>query len=165
MIGYLGLGANIGNRQANLRQALRAIKAAGLELISLSSLYETKPVGEVSQQRDFINACVKIQTDLDPDQLLELCKKIEKQLGRKSNIRRGPRIIDIDILLLDSITLKSDKLQLPHPEILSRRFVLVPLLEIDQTLALPNGIKLIEHHINENQQIKLSDQHISLDSL
>ena len=111
----------------------------------MSSLYETEPVGEILDQPDFLNAVVRIRTDLEPEQLLDLCKAIEAEHGRAfGGPRHGPRPIDLDLLLLGEVELSTERLTLPHPEITSRRFVLAPLLELDADLRLPDGTDLAE---------------------
>jgi 2-amino-4-hydroxy-6-hydroxymethyldihydropteridine diphosphokinase len=103
-------------------------------------VYETEPVGLVPDQREFFNACVRIETGLDPEELLDACKRTERELGREpGGVRHGPRSIDIDVLLLAGREYSSVRLKLPHPEVASRRFVLVPLLELDPELTLPDG--------------------------
>jgi 2-amino-4-hydroxy-6-hydroxymethyldihydropteridine diphosphokinase len=137
MIGYLGLGSNIGDRRANLQAAVEDLWAHDIEVLASSSLYETQPVGEVLDQRDFYNACLQIETDLDPHGVLDACKAVERALGREpGGVRHGPRPIDVDVLLLGEIEMESDRLRLPHREVLSRRFVLVPLLELDPDLEV-----------------------------
>ena len=126
----MGLGSNVGDRLANLRAAREAL-AEHLEVLGASSVYETAPQGEVLDQPDFLNAVLAIETDLGPLELLDACKKVERQLGRAPvGVRRGPRSIDIDLLRLGEIKLQSEPLTLPHPEIAARRFVLEPLLEV-----------------------------------
>jgi 2-amino-4-hydroxy-6-hydroxymethyldihydropteridine diphosphokinase len=111
----------------------------------VSSAYETEPVGEIVDQPDFLNAAVRVRTGLDPDALLELCKQIEAERGREFDLpRHSPRPLDIDLLLLGDVQLASDRLTLPHREVGSRRFVLVPLLELDPGLVLPDGTRLAE---------------------
>ena len=140
MIGYLGLGSNVGDRRANLQAAVEDLWAHDIEVLASSSLYETQPVGEVLDQRDFYNACVRIETDLDPHGLLDACKAVERALGRDpGGVRHGPRPIDVDMLLLGEIEMENDRLRLPHREVLSRRFVLVPLLELDPHLEVAGG--------------------------
>ena len=108
-------------------------------------MYETEPVGEILDQPDFLNAAVRIQTALEPEALLDVCKTIEAERGRDlSGPRHSPRPIDIDLLLLGEIELSTDRLRLPHPEVTSRRFVLAPLLELDPGLRLPNGTSLAD---------------------
>jgi 2-amino-4-hydroxy-6-hydroxymethyldihydropteridine diphosphokinase len=110
---------------------------------AVSSLYETEPVGEILDQPDFLNAVVRIRTSLEPEELLDACKAIEADHGRDfDGPRHGPRPIDIDLLLLGDVVLSTDRLTLPHPEVTSRRFVLLPLLELDPDLRLPDGTEL-----------------------
>ena len=131
-VGYLGLGSNIGDRRAHLEAAVRAAAGARRAVARLIEVYETEPVGLVLDQREFYNACVRIETALAPEELLDACKDVERELGRAAGgPRHGPRVIDVDLLLLDAIEYSSERLTLPHPEVRSRRFVLVPLLELD----------------------------------
>ncbi|HLM25815.1 MAG TPA: 2-amino-4-hydroxy-6-hydroxymethyldihydropteridine diphosphokinase [Thermoleophilaceae bacterium] len=130
MRGYLGLGSNEGDRLANLRAA-RDLLARRVQLVSASSVYETEPQGEVTDQADFLNAVLEIETELEPHELLDLCKQVERELGREpGGVRHGPRPIDVDLLLLGSLRVDDERLTLPHPEITARRFVLEPLLEL-----------------------------------
>jgi len=141
--GYLGLGSNVGDREQNLRRAIAALRAHGVEVEAVSSLYETEPVGEITDQPDFLNAAARIRTGLEPEPLLDLCKAIEAELGRVfAGPRHGPRPIDLDLLLLGDLEHRSERLTLPHPEVTSRRFVLAPLLELDPELRLPDGTAL-----------------------
>jgi 2-amino-4-hydroxy-6-hydroxymethyldihydropteridine diphosphokinase len=143
--GYLGLGSNIGDRRAHLESAVAALPAHGVNVLASSSVYETEPVGLVPDQREFYNACLAIETDDDPDELLRACKDVERSLGREpGGPRHGPRPIDVDVLLLDALEYASDRLILPHPEVTSRRFVLVPLLELEPGLVLPDGTSLAQ---------------------
>jgi 2-amino-4-hydroxy-6-hydroxymethyldihydropteridine diphosphokinase len=144
-VGYLGLGSNVGDRLANLRAAVAALPEHGVKVEASSSVYETEPVGEVLDQRDFYNACLRVDTDLGPEELLDVCKAVELELGREAGgVRHGPRVIDVDLLLLDGREYSSERLALPHPTITERRFVLVPLLELDPELRLPDGTVLAE---------------------
>ena len=144
-VGYLGLGSNEGDRLATLRAARAALDGPGLVVTASSSVYETAPQGEVTDQPDFLNACVRIQTDLEPEALLDACKRVERRLGRApGGVRHGPRPIDVDVLLLGGREHRSERLTLPHAEVTSRRFVLEPLLELDPDLALPDGTPLAE---------------------
>jgi 2-amino-4-hydroxy-6-hydroxymethyldihydropteridine diphosphokinase len=143
--GYLGLGSNVGDRLGNLRAAREALGLRGVEVVAASSVYETVPQGEVRDQPDFLNACLAVETELGPEELLDACKDVERALGRAAGgVRHGPRPIDVDLLLLDGLEHRSERLTLPHPEILSRRFVLEPLLELDPELTLPDGTRLAE---------------------
>jgi 2-amino-4-hydroxy-6-hydroxymethyldihydropteridine diphosphokinase len=144
--GYFGLGSNVGDRLGNLRAARNALdRIGGLDVVASSSVYETEPQGEVLDQPDFLNAAVRIETTLGPEDLLDACKAVERELGRVAGgVRHGPRPIDIDLLLLGDVEYESDRLRLPHRDVLARRFVLAPLLELDPGLALPNGTKLAD---------------------
>lgn len=145
MIGYLGLGSNTGDRRAHLTAAVAALGERGVEVLASSSVYETEPVGLVLHQRDFFNACVRIESTLGPEELLDTCKQVERELGRApGGIRHGPRPIDVDVVLLGDQTYASDRLTLPHPQLTSRRFVLIPLLELDPELTLPTGVRLAD---------------------
>jgi len=138
--GFLGLGSNIGDRRSFLEAAVAALPEHGVTVLASSSVYETEPVGLVSDQREFFNACLRIETELEPEPLLDACKHVERAIGRESGgIRHGPRVIDVDLLLLGDLQYRSARLTLPHPEVSSRRFVLVPLLELDPELVLPSG--------------------------
>jgi 2-amino-4-hydroxy-6-hydroxymethyldihydropteridine diphosphokinase len=142
-VGYLGLGSNVGDRAAHLRAAVAALRGHGVKVEAVSSAYQTEPVGEILDQPDFLNAAVRIRTELDPEALLDLCKAIEVEQGRMlGGQRHGPRPLDVDLLLLGDLELESDRLTLPHPQVSSRRFVLEPLLELDPELALPDGAPL-----------------------
>ena len=138
--GYLGLGSNIGDRRANLQAAVEVLWTHDVVVLASSSVYETEPVGEVLDQREFFNACLKIETPLDPHGLLVACKAVERALGREpGGLRHGPRPIDVDVLLLGELQHQSERLRLPHREVLTRRFVLVPLLELAPDLEVPGG--------------------------
>ena len=142
-VGYLSLGSNVGERRAALEAAAAALPGHGVEVLASSSVYETEPVGDVLEQRDFLNVCVRVRTALEPEALLDACKTVERDLGREpGGVRHGPRPIDVDVLLLGDTAHRSDSLVLPHPEVTSRRFVLVPLLELDPELRLPDGAAL-----------------------
>ena len=138
--GYLGLGSNVGDRRANLQAAVDALPAHGVDVLAASSVYETAPVGEVLDQPDFLNACVRFRTALAPEPLLDACKAVERELGRRAGgARHGPRPIDVDLLLLGEETYRSARLSLPHEQVTSRRFVLVPLLELAPELGVPGA--------------------------
>ncbi len=144
MRGYLGLGSNEGDRLGALRAARKELEQREIAVVASSSVYETAPQGDVLDQPDFLNACLAIETDLDPERLLDACKEVERALGRvPGGPRHGPRPIDVDVLLLGNLVHDSDRLTLPHPEVSARRFVLEPLLELDPGLALPDGTPLV----------------------
>lgn len=145
MIGYLSLGSNVGDPRANLEAAIAALPARGVRVLASSSTYVTEPVGEILDQPDFLNACVRIETDHGPEELLDACKAIELELGRDPTApRHSPRPADLDVLLLGDLTYASERLSLPHREVTSRRFVLVPLLELDPELTTPDGHRLAD---------------------
>jgi 2-amino-4-hydroxy-6-hydroxymethyldihydropteridine diphosphokinase len=142
-VGYLGLGSNVGDRLRNLRAARDALVLYEVAVEASSSVYETAPQGEVTDQPDFLNAALRVRTALGPEELLEAAKGVERDLGREPGGRRhGPRPIDVDVLLLGDVEYSSDRLVLPHREVTSRRFVLEPLLELEPDLALPDGTPL-----------------------
>jgi 2-amino-4-hydroxy-6-hydroxymethyldihydropteridine diphosphokinase len=144
MRGYLGLGSNVGDRRANLQSAVDALPGHGAIVLACSSTYDTDPVGLVLDQASFLNACVRIETALGPEELLDACKSIERELGRdvEGGIRHGPRPIDVDLLLLGDEPYSSERLTIPHAQVTSRRFVLIPLLELDFDLTTPDGKRL-----------------------
>ena len=141
--GLLGLGSNVGDRRLHLQQAVDALPAAGVEVLAASSVYDTDPVGEVLEQPSFLNACLRVESELEPLALLDAVKHLERELGREQGeIRHGPRSIDIDILLLGTLELRHERMLLPHEQLLQRRFVLIPALELDFALATPAGERL-----------------------
>lgn len=143
MIGYLGLGSNVGDRRAALQSAVDALGPRGVEVLASSSTYDTDPVGELTDQPPFLNACLRVSTELGPERLLTACKAVERELGRRpGGVRHGPRPIDVDVLLLGELAHQSPDLRLPHDQVLSRRFVLIPLLELDFDLSVPSGARL-----------------------
>jgi 2-amino-4-hydroxy-6-hydroxymethyldihydropteridine diphosphokinase len=143
--GYLGLGSNVGDSAGHLSAAVELLEAEGIDVDAVSSTYVTEPVGEILDQPDFLNAAVRIGTDLEPEELLDACKRVEAERGRSFDApRHSPRPLDVDLLLLGDLELTSDRLTLPHPEVTRRRFVLVPLLELDPELTLPDGTRLAE---------------------
>lgn len=130
-ISYVALGSNLGDREKNLKEALKHIAALPeTKAIKSSSIYETEPVGE-PKQRPFYNAVVKIETSLAPERLLQKLQEIEKAFGRVRKEKWGPRTLDLDILLYEQQIIATDKLTIPHPLMAERAFVLEPLAEID----------------------------------
>lgn len=127
---YLGLGSNVGDREHQLKEALRLLDAQqGVKVTRVSSLYETAPVGYVDQP-DFLNLCAEIETDLTPQAVLKNGLDIEQQLHRVRKERWGPRTLDIDILLYGNKIIEDQDLSIPHPRMAERAFVLIPLQEI-----------------------------------
>lgn len=141
--GLLGLGSNVGDRRAHLQAAVVVLPSVGVRVTAASSAYDTDPVGEVLEQPSFLNACLLVETALEPLELLDAVKRLEAELGRDAGgVRHGPRAIDIDILLLGDIEIAHERMTLPHSQVLSRRFVLIPALELDFELATPDGTRL-----------------------
>jgi len=134
---YLSLGSNLGDRQANIRAAIAALPSAGAQVNQISSLYETEPVDFLDQPW-FLNCVVETETSLEPHALLQALHSIETQLGSKKEFAKGPRKIDLDILLYGAETIATPDLQVPHPRMLQRRFVLAPLAEIVPNLQHPS---------------------------
>lgn len=132
---YLSLGSNIGDRVGNLHAALKYLSES-LKLVDVSSIYETEPVG-VADQPDFLNMAVSADTNLEPLALLDAAKRAEELVGRRPTFRWGPREVDIDILLYGDRTILADRLSIPHPEMVRRAFVLVPLAEIAAEVVHP----------------------------
>ena len=133
---YLSLGSNVGDREANLRIAIAAFASAGVHLMQVSSIYETEPVDYLDQPW-FLNCVVEAETDMEPQTLLQALRAIESQMGGKKEFAKGPRKIDLDILLYGAETIDTPELQIPHPRLHLRRFVLTPLAEIAPTLRHP----------------------------
>ena len=129
---YLGLGSNVGDRMANLLAAVDALQARAIQVTAASHVYETEPQAGAVGQDDFLNACIEVETGLDPDGLLAAAKQIELDLGRDPNApRHASRPIDIDILIVEGTRIDKPNYQVPHAGIGLRRFVLEPLLELD----------------------------------
>ncbi|MCL4368828.1 MAG: 2-amino-4-hydroxy-6-hydroxymethyldihydropteridine diphosphokinase [Actinobacteria bacterium] len=145
---YLGLGSNVGDRTANLRQAVGLVAATpGISIDQVGGLYETEPVG-VKDQPWFLNTVVRISTDLSPHDLLAVAKRVEATVGRTPTFRWGPREIDVDVLLYDEVRMSDATLTIPHPRIAERLFVLLPLRDVNPTWVDAAGVSiddLIDH--------------------
>lgn len=133
---YLALGTNVGNREENLREAVRLLRQAGIVIKRVSSIYETEPV-DYRDQDWFLNSALEAATELPPQELLARMREIEVAMGSKKPFAKGPRLIDLDILLYGDSTIGTPDLEVPHPRMLERRFVLVPLAEIAPTYRHP----------------------------
>ena len=141
---YLSLGANLGQREASIIEAMRLLQASEkIQLTAVSSLYETPPWGKLDQPA-FINAAAAVKTELAPLELLQICQSIEKQLGRQRHEHWGARTIDVDMLYIPGVTMDEEALKLPHPYMLQRSFVLVPLAEVAGEMVIA-GKNVKEH--------------------
>lgn len=151
-LAYISLGTNMGDRYKNLVNAIHYLKVEKeIHLVKCSSIYDTVPVG-YTEQEDFLNMVISVRTTLTPNELLEICLRIEKDLGRKREFKWGPRIIDLDILLYNQENIEAENLIVPHPRMQERAFVLAPLLEIDSSIMIPNQDKSIEDYFNMNAE-------------
>ena len=144
----LGLGSNIGDREGYIRRAVEELSGK-FSIIKVSDIYKTKAWGEENQP-DFLNACLTAETDMSSEEILEIVKSIETELGRTESYRWGPREIDIDILLLDNQQINSQRLIIPHPELANRAFVLVPLTQIAPDLIDPRTNQSIAELVESN---------------
>ncbi len=142
---FIGIGSNVGDRVAFCRRAVRELEQVdGVAVEAVSSLYETTPVGG-PPQRSYVNAVVRIATDLGPTPVLAICKDIERRLGREpTEMRWGPRVVDLDILLYDEDKVSEPELEIPHPRLKERLFALLPLLEIAPDATDPWGERLAD---------------------
>jgi 2-amino-4-hydroxy-6-hydroxymethyldihydropteridine diphosphokinase len=147
---YLSLGSNLGDRVGHIRKALRLLSEAGVCIHRVSSFYKTEPVGYVSQPW-FINCVVEGATDLMPLQLLKLLQSVERSLGRRPGVAKGPRPIDIDILLYENVVVRSAALNIPHAQLSERRFVLIPLRELAGTLRIPITQRTVLEMLHETR--------------
>lgn len=148
-IAYLSIGSNMGNRLKAFQRAIQLLdKINAIRVVASSSIYETDPVG-YTNQACFLNAVIKISTSLQPEDLLQTCLLIEKKLGRKREIRWGPRTLDLDILLYNQENIETESLIVPHPRIQERAFVIIPLMELDPNIKLPNVNAALDDILNQ----------------
>jgi 2-amino-4-hydroxy-6-hydroxymethyldihydropteridine diphosphokinase len=145
---YLSLGSNVGDREANLRAAIDELPHAGVEVTRVSSFYETEPV-DLRQQPWFLNCVVEVETHFDADMLLRALREIEAKMGSKKLVAKGPRLIDMDILLYGGDTIDTPELQVPHPRMHLRRFVLAPLAEIAPQALHPSLKRTVKQLLEE----------------
>lgn len=151
-IAYIGLGSNLGNREQYLRTALARIEGdSAITITKVSSIYETAPVG-VTDQPAFLNMVIEIETSYSPSKLLDVIQSIENACGRKRDMRWGPRTLDLDILLYNQENMKSERLEIPHPRMAERAFVLIPLYEINPALVQTLFAKAYEMVKQSNNQ-------------
>jgi len=152
---FIGLGSNLGNRAGNIKDAIRLLEESGdIKALATSSIYESEPIG-VLDQPNYLNRVLKIETSLEPHELLKTTQGIEAQLGRDPDTHFQPRPIDIDILLYDELDLESLELKIPHSRLKSRRFVLEPLLEIEPNAADPVSARPFSDFLKEVKSQKL----------
>ncbi len=154
---FLSLGTNIGDREQNLIRCIEALEGRNINIVRNSSIYETEPYGDTAQP-NFYNMVVRIKTSFTPTQLLYETKLIEKQFGRKKTGRWGPRIIDIDILTYNRVSLQKPELIIPHPQLHKRRFVLIPLKEVDNRFVHPTLKKNVDQILAEcedNREVRI----------
>jgi len=144
---YIGIGSNLGNRKENCEIAIKHLKDRGINILTVSPAIETEPWG-VEEQPKFINMAIEVETDLSPEGLLILLKKLEEIMGRTQTVRWGPRLIDLDILFYNDLVMKSAELEIPHPRIQHRDFVLRPLAEIAPDLLHPVFKKSIQEMLD-----------------
>ena len=156
---YLGLGSNIGDREANLRQALEELQTPDLRLCRSSSLYETEPMG-LREQAWFLNQVAEFETELLPLALLRRIHEVETKLGRRREVLNGPRTIDVDILLYGNTVMKTAELQIPHPRYRERRFVLEPLAELNAELKDPETAQSVADMLTavHDQRVDAADR-------
>ena len=151
---YLGLGTNMGDKQAYLKEACKIISDnTNINIVKISKVYKTKAWGYTNQD-DFLNICIEVDTNLSPEELLEVCHEVENKLNRVRVIRWGPRTIDVDILFFNNIISTDENLILPHPRIKERAFVLIPLMDLNKELSIDN--KTISYYLSnlEKEELK-----------
>ncbi|MCI2790056.1 2-amino-4-hydroxy-6-hydroxymethyldihydropteridine diphosphokinase [Staphylococcus warneri] len=151
---YLGLGSNMGDRAHQLQQAIQIIdRFQHIDVASVSPIYETEPVGYTDQPQ-FLNLCIEIETTLKPQELLKRCLETEQALHRVRKIRWGPRTLDVDILLYGNEIIEEDNLIIPHPRMVERAFVLIPLNDIASKHIEPRSQRLIENLVTADSTVK-----------
>jgi len=158
---FLSLGSNGGDRFANIREALDRLATVGVEVRRVSSLYKTEPVG-FGPQRWFVNCVAEVGTQLMPLQLLKALKSVERALGRRPGVAKGPRPIDIDILLYENVVVRSSVLTIPHERLAERRFVLIPLRELAATARHPvtrrTVLEMLQDTRDASQVVRLKQE-------
>jgi 2-amino-4-hydroxy-6-hydroxymethyldihydropteridine diphosphokinase len=157
---YLSLGSNLGDRAANIERALTMLAAAGVRMIRRSSLYKTEPV-DFTAQGWFLNLAAEVETALMPRQLLHAIRRVEQEMGRRRIVPAGPRVLDIDILLYGTSIVRTAELEVPHPRMAQRRFVLVPMAEIAPGLRHPvlklTMLELLASTQDRSQVVRLQE--------
>lgn len=158
---YLSLGSNMGDRAENIARAIAALGLRGVRVTQESSLYETEPL-EIREQPWFLNCAIAAETDLSPERLMEVLLEIEREMGRERLVPKGPRLIDMDILLYGSDSVKEPGLEIPHPRMAERKFVLVPLAEIagetNHPVAMMTTAEMLEATADRSEVRKWPDK-------
>ena len=140
----LGLGANLGDRLRSLQAAVDLLAAGGVRAVASSRVWETEPIGGPPEQPPYLNAVIRTETEVGPNEVLAICNHVEAELGRTRDVRWGPRTIDIDILLFDDLVVNEPALTIPHPRMTERSFVVLPLLELDPDPVLADGTRILD---------------------
>lgn len=164
---YLSFGSNLGDRAANLESGLSLLPECGVRIWKVSRVYETRPVGETPDPRDYLNIGVLAETALEPLELLVCLKAIEQKVGRKPAEHWMPRILDIDLILYDRLVMETPTLTLPHPLMRERAFVLIPLFELEPDFVLPDGTPvrtLVEQPAIQSQEVHPYHANLSIPS-
>ncbi|TGB00797.1 2-amino-4-hydroxy-6-hydroxymethyldihydropteridine diphosphokinase [Halobacillus salinus] len=157
---FIALGSNLSERERYLARALQLLdKHQAVELVEKSYVYETEPVG-YTDQSDFLNMVVKVQTTLTPLELLEQCQSIEQELGRERVVKWGPRTIDLDILLYDDENIERERLIIPHPHMHERAFVMVPLRDVAPNVTIPGRDQTVSAMINQLPESDVNDMKV-----
>ena len=162
---YLSLGSNLGERRHNLSEAIRRLDSIG-RVLAVSSFYETEPV-ELTDQPSFLNCVVALEAEIEPEQLMRALLHLEQEMGRKRIEKKGPRSIDIDILLFGDTVIDTPELTVPHPAMAKRRFVLKPLAEIAPDVQIPTSKKTVREalaELPEGQRVEKAWPRIGTDS-
>jgi 2-amino-4-hydroxy-6-hydroxymethyldihydropteridine diphosphokinase len=153
---YLSLGSNIGEREQNIARAIESLSSGGVRVVAESALYETEPV-ELRTQDWFLNCIAKVETNLSPQELMQVLLEIERSMGRERLVPRGPRIIDMDIVLYGAELVKEPHLEIPHPRMTGRRFVLAPFAEIAPEMTHPilkKTIRQLLHDTTDQSEVR-----------
>ncbi|MFW6104502.1 MAG: 2-amino-4-hydroxy-6-hydroxymethyldihydropteridine diphosphokinase [Candidatus Bipolaricaulota bacterium] len=150
---YIGLGSNLGNRRKNIENSIGLLTLMeGIKLGKQASLYETEPVGPI--QPWFINTAIEIETSHPPGVLLTKCKEVESRIGRVDSIEWGPRLVDLDLLLVEDQVIEDEGIKVPHPQLAQRRFVLLPLLELEPDLVHPKLDVPLKDILTKTEEVK-----------
>jgi len=164
---YLSFGSNLGDRAANLERGLSLLPECGVRIQKVSRVYETRPVGATPDPRDYLNLGVLAETELEPHALLVCLKTVEQKVGREPTEHWMPRVLDIDLILYDQLTIETPALTLPHPLMRERAFVLIPLYELEPDFVLPDGTPLralVQQPVIQSQEVRVYHANLSIPS-